>query len=158
MSGRMSRNKGKRNEYEVRDLLRALGFIADRVPSSGAAQGFKGDIRFSLKERTWIMEVKARKATFKSIYEIPCTNFTYQNWLVGFSTDPRALLLRNDLSFPYLHPDFEKKYKRTLNKIINLEKLLKGADILAVKDDRRPFLFLTFKDYTHAKESTLPPA
>lgn len=38
------RNKGKRHEYHVRDLLRGFGFEAQRTPMSGAISFMKGDV------------------------------------------------------------------------------------------------------------------
>lgn len=38
------RNKGKRGEYHVRDLLRGFGYKAERTPLSGGIPTWKGDI------------------------------------------------------------------------------------------------------------------
>ncbi len=64
--GRMQRNKGNRVEREIVNYLKENGIPAKRVPLSGAAEGFKGDIIIdgSLKA-----EVKARKDGFKQIYD-----------------------------------------------------------------------------------------
>jgi Holliday junction resolvase len=43
MSGKRSRNKGSRGELEVRDILRARGIHAGRVPNSGGLDQ-KGDV------------------------------------------------------------------------------------------------------------------
>ena len=58
--GKFSRDKGMRQEYLLRDYLRKLGWTADRVPSSGAAEGFKGDIKAEKNGRTVLFELKAR--------------------------------------------------------------------------------------------------
>lgn len=60
MSGRRSRNKGARREREFVELHRVLGVEANRVPLSGAAEGFKGDIHLTLRGRALQAEVKAR--------------------------------------------------------------------------------------------------
>jgi hypothetical protein len=62
----------------LRDALRRFGFTADRVPSSGAAQGFKGDIRFSKDGVTYLAELKARKQRILGLLSI------------RFASDPAA--------------------------------------------------------------------
>lgn len=42
--GKFSRQKGNRGEREVVELFRTAGFDAKRVPLSGAARGFPGDV------------------------------------------------------------------------------------------------------------------
>lgn len=60
MSGRSSRSKGNRREREVVQRLRDMGVEAKRVPLSGAAEGFKGDVLAELGPHTLRFEVKAR--------------------------------------------------------------------------------------------------
>lgn len=54
-----AKDKGARGEREVRDLFRAYGFDADRVPLSGATDVMKGDV---LVEGLHV-EVKRAEAT-----------------------------------------------------------------------------------------------
>ena len=61
MSGKPSRNKGARVEREFVVKLRASGINAKRVPLSGAAEGFKGDIIIETPCAQYRVEVKARK-------------------------------------------------------------------------------------------------
>lgn len=44
MSGKASRTKGANAEREVRDILRAAGYEAQRTPYSGALEWLPGDI------------------------------------------------------------------------------------------------------------------
>lgn len=62
MSGRKSKSKGYRREIQVRDMCRAVGLEAERVPLSGAAPGSPGDIRLSHRDGRFALcgEVKAR--------------------------------------------------------------------------------------------------
>ncbi|MEM5854357.1 MAG: hypothetical protein QW228_08385 [Candidatus Aenigmatarchaeota archaeon] len=62
-----SLRKGKRVEYQIRDLLRKLG-PCERVPCSGNARAFKGDLVLFLKDRELHIEVKARAQGFKQFY------------------------------------------------------------------------------------------
>jgi Holliday junction resolvase len=47
-------------EREFVALHRALGVAAHRVPLSGAVEGYKGDLRISVRDRVLTAEVKAR--------------------------------------------------------------------------------------------------
>ena len=60
------REKGKRVEYQIRDMLRKFG-ECHRVPCSGRAEGFKGDLRLYISNKEYRVEVKARKQGFKQI-------------------------------------------------------------------------------------------
>ena len=64
--GRMQRNKGNRVEREIVNYLKENGIPAKRVPLSGSANGFKGDI---IIDGNLKAEVKARKDGFKQIYD-----------------------------------------------------------------------------------------
>lgn len=157
MSGRMSRNKGKRAEYLLRDHFRNLGYTSNRVPLSGASQGFKGDVTFSKDGVDYVAEVKSRKNSFAKIYEMyfkymdehkdDLLAFAYgggESNLVNISTSLHAVMGHAPYYTPEArHPMFEK-YSRTFRKVINMESLLGGADILVVKDDRMPLLFIRY--------------
>lgn len=65
--GKFSRDKGNRGEYLVRDKLREAGFCVDRIPASGAAQGFKGDLRIKYDNQEILVEVKTRKKDFTKL-------------------------------------------------------------------------------------------
>ena len=54
------RAKGKKTEYYIRNLLRLLG-SCERVPCSGNARAFKGDLVFTHQGQTYKVEVKACK-------------------------------------------------------------------------------------------------
>lgn len=63
MAGKKHREKGNRFE---RALAQALG--GKRVPLSGAAQGFKGDVVYPFRDRELRAECKSRKkGTFKTL-------------------------------------------------------------------------------------------
>lgn len=155
---KFSRDKGKRAEYSLRDFLRLQGWKADRVPSSGAAQGFPGDIKAEKNGKTVLFELKARKDLFKNIYALYEENCKLsqddvlalavpgaRNLCVTISSSLHAVYDGADYhTLMTTHPLY-KKYKRTFGKIENLEKLLGQAEILVIKDDRRPFLFFRYQ-------------
>ena len=146
MSGKASRNKGKVGEYRARDYFRSLGMQADRVPSSGAAQGFPGDIKVITQSgSSFLVEVKFRKNEFKSIY----------TFMLG-STKP--LFIKFNDRCCILATSYESLYTveplhyltylgsppRTVHKIFNMQQWVKGSDILMIKDNNKPFLFIRY--------------
>lgn len=150
MSGRKSRSKGRRAEYLLRDYMRAIGFGADRVPLSGASQGYKGDIRIRRGDCEWTLELKSRKDAFKRIYtffEMHAVNselcFGYRNFLIGITPDPYKVL--QGFSF-YPDPAPFVAFKRTMDKIVNMQPMLGGSDILVIKDDYEKFLFISYRE------------
>jgi Holliday junction resolvase len=57
MGGRASKNKGYRIEKKIEAMLKDIGLPAKRMPLSGAAPGYKGDIQIN----DLLCEVKSRK-------------------------------------------------------------------------------------------------
>jgi hypothetical protein len=45
---------------------------------------------------------------------------------------------------PRSHPLFEK-YKRTFGKMAGMQKLLKGADILVIRMNHKPLMYLRYR-------------
>ena len=138
-----SKAKGSRVEYEVRDYFRSIGLSADRVPASGAAQGFKGDIRVKTPAGVeFLVEVKARKDEFKLIYAyldntlLPLNVF-YKDTIISASYDFRQLLASyyNQYDTP----------SKDLDRILKLKKYVKDCDYLVIKGDRKPLLFIRFQ-------------
>lgn len=67
MSGRAPRQKGDRAERDLVKRLQAAGLDAKRVPLSGSAKGYPGDVAVRLGDRELCLEVKSR-ADFKTLY------------------------------------------------------------------------------------------
>ncbi len=138
-------------EYRLRDALRAEGYEADRVPSSGAAQGFKGDVRFRKGGIEWVAELKCRKDTFKSIYAL-YDNHKDELKRVAIST-PGVLVsihtcMEDAIQGPLVYLDrtcFPKERQRAIRKLENMRSLLQQSDILVVKDDYKPFLYIRYR-------------
>tara|TARA_R100000234_G_C4964093_1_gene163111 strand:- start:528 stop:833 length:306 start_codon:yes stop_codon:yes gene_type:complete len=86
--GKPSRDKGLRVERELVNKLKESGVDAKRVPLSGAAEGFKGDIQIG----DLIAEVKARKdgAGFKTLEHWLGDNDVL--FLKKNNTDPMVIL------------------------------------------------------------------
>ncbi len=69
MSGKSPRQKGDRLEREVVKLLQAAGVPARRVPLSGSARGYPGDITATLPGLgEACLECKSRR-DFKTLYK-----------------------------------------------------------------------------------------
>lgn len=155
--GKFSRAKGKRNEYSLRDYLRRMGYQADRVPSSGAAQGFKGDIRAIKDGKTTLFELKTRKDSFKTFYDLMAAIRAMGTDRIGV-TVPGLKKQCVDISgsiggiydtegvyeFPQRLPFYEK-HKRAFQRLAVLEEMLGESDILVIKDDRSPYIFFRFR-------------
>ena len=67
MSGRAPRQKGDRLERAVVKQLQDVGLDAKRVPLSGSAKGYPGDVSVRLLGRELTLECKSR-ADFKTLY------------------------------------------------------------------------------------------
>ena len=154
--GKSQRDKGCRNEYKLRDDLRRFGYKADRVPSSGAAQGFKGDVKFSKDGKEYVAEMKARKCSFKSIYAMFTAHYNYSQddtlklvtedgQLINLSSSPIGALESGGV-YEYAHnlPWYET-HKRTLRRLDTLKKFVKDCDLLAIRDNGLPILYLRFR-------------
>lgn len=146
--GKFSRDKGKRNEYLVRDALRAEGYTdAARVPSSGAAEGFKGDIEFTYNGKKLKVEVKSRANEFKALYEA-YNRYAIDGVLpiaatplfVVANTATRAL---EQFSFWAPEPD-NKTLAKGVRKAVAAYKYLQTCNILVLKDDRKQPLYLVY--------------
>jgi hypothetical protein len=85
--GRASRDKGNRLERSLVHALQNAGFVAERVPLSGAARGrFGGDLSIPLLGADRRVEVKCRGDGFRQLY----------SWLDGAD----FLIVRADRSEP----------------------------------------------------------
>ncbi len=156
MSGRASRLKGVRGEYLLRDYLRSLGYSSDRVPLSGAAQGaaYKGDVVASKDGKSIVFEMKFRKDEYKSIYAV-LDGFTYKDavalnyqdacFVFGYSL-PTVLGANYYYNVTPLEPKgkVQKKDFRALRKLLGLKKLLGTADILVLKINNKPLMFVKY--------------
>jgi Holliday junction resolvase len=163
MAGNQSRHKGLRNEYALRDAVRAEGFVANRVPSSGAAEGFKGDVTFAKDGIHGVMELKARKASFGKVYLLYDTFKTNDVFSIAvpaippeqgvhcISIHPTLAAALGGTDYYLAHKQYTFKdnwvgmYNRTVTKLVNMKEMKGKSDILVVKDDRRPFLFIRYR-------------
>ncbi len=67
MSGRAPRRKGDRLEREIVKRLEAAGIPAKRVPLSGSARGYPGDVLATMAGRDHVLECKSRR-DFATLY------------------------------------------------------------------------------------------
>lgn len=143
MGGRKSRQKGLRVEYLVRDLIRAEGAQSHRIPSSGSAQGFKGDVTFELEGKTGKVESKARKNSFQKVYTCLGLDHTKRCVVNG---EPLIIsryfksMFNNSFDSCVFYPATDS----VSEKVYKLKKYLGESDILAIKDDYKPVIFLRF--------------
>lgn len=145
MGGRMSRNKGKRLEYAIRDHLRSLGFPdAVRVPLSGASEGFKGDVLYTDHQGKKItIEAKSRKAGFTTLYKKFVNTVIEHPDLGGISVYNFEEI--NAYSLNYIACSVIEDLTPREEGIFNTLYLLKQeADMLIVKDNNKPMLLVMF--------------
>lgn len=165
--GLRSRRKGRRGEIVLRDSLRSLGYQAERVPLSGAffnhsqvdPEAYKGDVKAVKDGRTLFFEMKMRQNSFKKIYDLYFTHLgaakddllsfciganETRNLCVQLSTSLTAVLDKADFYAPVERHTSYKKFSRTFKKIANLHKLLGNADILVIKDNNKPMMYVRF--------------
>lgn len=65
-----SKNKGSRFEREIVELARSKGLAAKRVPLSGAAEGYPGDVQIRASwGADWCLEAKWRGDGFRELYK-----------------------------------------------------------------------------------------
>jgi hypothetical protein len=150
MTGAGRRKKGQRAEYLVRDDLREKGYKADRVPLSGASEGFKGDVIASKDGDKFVFEVKSRKNEFKSIFEFFFSRkdkdtdtyrfYVGDNLMVAMSRNFEAIKKNYSEVFK---PEPETKVTR---KILRIKSWLQGADFLVIKNNGSSLLYLKYFD------------
>lgn len=150
------RAKGKLGEYQVRDIFRKLGFVAHRVPASGAASGFPGDVRVVHPNGTsFLVEVKIRKDYFKDIYKLIENDHTEvirhvyngkqvtvaKDFFSLFSQEHKGRAEYNDRN---LNDPEDKEFKKVIKKLDKMHEWVKGSDYLVVRMDRKKFLFIRY--------------
>ena len=157
-TGKRNRLKGKRMEYKLRDTLREYGYEAHRVPSSGAAHGFPGDVSFKdAKNPMRLAELKSRKKGFEKVYE-----FLYSFVNRGIIREHSLDRIKIEYNMKYggqvtiaLNPRvlFEDSATVMANetedmtrKFLILERWVEKSDMLVLHTDRHPFLYLRYKD------------
>ena len=154
--------KGSRLEYQLRDHLRALGYASERVVLSGAHKDHPGDVYGDKDGARLLFECKSRKDSFKSIYhELKERGGTYSIGIDDASrTAPLVRMLRFNLDGVCVviseslegvlapHQIYYHLYAnqpiRTYKKILGLQKMVKKSEILVIKDNHKPMLFVRF--------------
>ncbi len=143
MSGRYSRQKGYRIEYELTKLLQSYHINNKRVPLSGGSW-LKGDIIIEHNNRTYICEVKGGSNKFKIIYDKFLTYRDTTNKSCVYLGDyvlcdiPTFVKLLNN----------ETNIINSISDILNITKLnmindyIDKKDVLFIKRDRKEYLVI----------------
>lgn len=154
--GMAQRRQGLRVEYLIRDRMRELGYEAHRIPASGAAEGFRGDIECRKDGHEFKIEVKGSKSKFKTLYSM------YTKYRVG-TPDGVVRVALSDGTLIAFGPSFEDVRKaqdvhfvkttadntppkdlRAFKTIQGLQKLLGECEYLAIKQHNQVILFMRF--------------
>lgn len=151
--GNFSRSKGRREEQQLVLYLAKLGYQAERILRQYQAAG-QPDVKATKDGKTITFEKKARRASFKAIYDLYAQEKDNDGTMcfvthsfgtpVAVSTDFPSLLTVDRL-FRNLtaHPVAPKKMKVFL-RIEKLKELKQSADFLVIKDNGKPQLFLRY--------------
>lgn len=153
--GKMSRDKGRRTEYLIRDYLRALGIYDDvfRVPLSGSSEGFKSDVVARKGNVVDTFEVKARATDFNKIYDVYNNNRDERRALrFAAGSGPSSPLIALSVDFleakrldvPFFGVERDPGNDRTYSKIVRMSSLLQGADYLVIKGNSKPPIFIKY--------------
>lgn len=150
--GKRSRDKGARRERELVHYLQGCEIPAKRVPLSGAARGFKADVIATVDGVEYKIEVKSRAKDYDRIYELfdsieenDEVGFTAEHQFVFISLDFKQAVGNSFIFTPVSRFNLAKKFARTVNKILRMRELLGEADLLAIKADRKPWLFIVYR-------------
>lgn len=153
MSGLKSRNKGRREEQQLVLALAKLGYQAERILRQYQYSG-QPDVRASKDGKEYTFEMKSRKESFKTLYELYYQEMDGDKVLkfvlssngiaVAVSTDFNAVLsatthFRNLALFPA-----EKKKLKAYERFVKLKELKQSADFLVIKDNNMPRLFIKY--------------
>lgn len=152
MGGKASRSKGIRGELNLRDFLIKCGYTdVKRIPLSGAMAGFRGDVIGTLNGKEYIFELKCRARAFGTLYEI-AEAAEVITLIDKESVEVAKLCEFPPTNFPDLTVTITDSLAKRLRKM--QKDWLKGEDVLVLKDDRRPFMFLEFPKPEKKKKSS----
>lgn len=155
MGGLMSRRKGLRVEYLLRDQLRDLGYQAIRVPLSGASEGYKHDVVAHKDGNAYTFEVKARKELFRKVYRIYMKERNFEDKALRFSLGSAGPFVALSYDFEAVKKSsvyfrnltletVDKEDMRGFTQILKIRAMQDGADFLVVKDNHQPLLFIRY--------------
>lgn len=150
MSGRMSREKGRRGEQQLVLYLFKLGYEAERILRQYQEAG-QADVKAQKDKAITTFELKCRKASYKRIYDLYYSERGPDGVLAFVLDKPIAVssnfedLLVPDRAFRSLEvfpptPQQRKVYAR----IREMEKIKQSADYLVLKDNSKARLFIRY--------------
>lgn len=157
MGGKHSRNKGARSERQLRDELIRHGWSdVVRVPLSGAVktrEEYQDDV--SGRPPGWATEIrfenKARRAGFDKVYALLPPSVQYLSFSISggpcaiISLSPMPML---DVASRYPMPDistYDAKTQKVLRWVVKkCEEWIGNAQVLSLKQDRKPFIFIRY--------------
>ena len=155
--GKAAKTKGSRTERELVNLLKEEGHDAKRIPGSGAYNfnysggNLKADVLVERRGQAGIkIECKSRKTEFRKIYELyaklgdPCVTGILGS--DGYSCITITGSFKVAAGEDFFCVEAPEGFSRTVRKIENMRKLLGEADILAIRGDREPWLFIKYHD------------
>lgn len=158
MGGKFSREKGRRNEQQLVLYLASRHYTAERVLRQYQASGLP-DVIATKAGRSYSFEMKARKDSFKRIYELyyrmrdpdKAIRFTIGPLgpMVAMSTELESIVdeENNNKTFREVVLDATGPGLKDLKvyiRIAGLVSLKQTADFLVIKDNCQPRIFMRF--------------
>ena len=156
--GRASRQKGSRVERLLVKELDSFGFRnARRVPFSGMMRGFKGDVIAAPPgdAKEILFEVKARRDAFGLVYALidahkkEAIGVWEESTKMGFYCSYCIYdLLPGSGQKRFSNSELftDKNHGRAIKAVNKMKAWLGEAEILAIKQDHKSFLYIRFYD------------
>lgn len=144
MGGKMSRNKGARNERLLVQHLNDRGFTALRVPLSGAMKGYKHDVEAVKGGVSYPIELKVRATEYNTIYHLFNVHKDANNVVRVADPESQGLVMSDDIEKLDMSGNYPSEHSKAFKKLIGMKKLLNGAEYLAIRGDRLGFLFIRY--------------
>lgn len=151
--GMMSRRKGRKGEQQLVLYLANRGWQAERILNQAHTAGLP-DVKAYRNQQSYTFELKLRKDSFKSIYDLyfsekdeeGCLNFVLNSGGIGVAVSRNwesLLSLDVYLRNLTLQPPLPKQLQ-AYNRLVRLEELGRHADFLVLRDNRKPMLFIRY--------------
>lgn len=150
--GKMSRNKGRREEQQLVLHLANIKFKAERILRQYQEAG-QPDVkawRSGQPEKVWTFEMKSRQASFKRIYDLYYKEKVPSPSVLACSVGGKLFAMTADFELLMKVPDYFRdildthpEYK-TFKRILKLEELKQSADILVIRDNGKSRLFIRY--------------
>ncbi len=154
MSGRMSRNKGRREEQQLVLALSVKGFKAERILRQYQEAG-QPDVKATREGKTITLEMKSRGHSFSRIYDLYYKERAEDGFL-GIALEGRTCAISTDIEVLLESPSFyfvksddlvksDPKNRLIIARLFgSLFAMKQTADFLVIRDNNKPRIYLRY--------------